>query len=129
MIAHNAPIVRPKVSTKLDYEAELAVIIGKEGRNIAEADAFAVGRKIRVTKVPFSANARALINGDPRGFAKVLSDPATGVVLGGVVVGRNASELISVVAVAVANRLRANDIVDALLVHPALTESIAEAAT
>ena len=33
------PIVRPAVSTSLDYEAELAVIIGKGGRNIAEADA------------------------------------------------------------------------------------------
>ena len=96
---------------------------------VAEAEAFATGAKLRVTKVPFSANARALINGDPRGFAKLLSDPATGVVLGGVVVGRNASELISVVAVAVSNRLRAADLVDALLVHPALTESVAEAAT
>jgi len=96
---------------------------------VAEAEAFAAGAKLRVTKVPFSANARALINGDPRGFAKLLSDPATGVVLGGVVVGRNASELISVVAVAVSNRLRAADLVDALLVHPALTESVAEAAT
>ncbi|MFM8237192.1 MAG: FAD-dependent oxidoreductase [Actinomycetota bacterium] len=96
---------------------------------VAEAEAFAAGAKLRVTKVPFSANARALINGDSRGFAKLLSDPATGVVLGGVVVGRNASELISVVAVAVANRLRAVDLVDTLLVHPALTEAIAETAS
>ena len=28
-VAHNQPIVRPKASTKLDYEAELAVVIGK----------------------------------------------------------------------------------------------------
>jgi len=38
--AHNAPIVRPHVSESLDWEGELAVIIGKGGRNIAEADAF-----------------------------------------------------------------------------------------
>ncbi|VTU31072.1 Ureidoglycolate lyase [Variovorax sp. PBL-H6] len=38
--AHNAPIVRPHVSESLDWEGELAVIIGKSGRNIAEADAF-----------------------------------------------------------------------------------------
>jgi 2-keto-4-pentenoate hydratase/2-oxohepta-3-ene-1,7-dioic acid hydratase in catechol pathway len=38
--AHNQPIVRPHVSESLDWEGELAVIIGKGGRNIAEADAF-----------------------------------------------------------------------------------------
>ena len=95
---------------------------------IAEAEAFAAGRKLRVTKVPFSSNPKALINGDTRGFVKILSDPATGVVLGGSVVGRNAAELISVVAVAVTNNLKVVDIVDSLLVHPTLAESLAEAA-
>ncbi|MFN0004648.1 MAG: fumarylacetoacetate hydrolase family protein [Burkholderiaceae bacterium] len=38
--AHNAPIVLPKVSDSLDWEGELAVIIGKGGRNIAESEAF-----------------------------------------------------------------------------------------
>jgi len=39
-VAHNQPIINPKVSNSLDWEGELAVIIGKAGRNIAEADAF-----------------------------------------------------------------------------------------
>jgi 2-keto-4-pentenoate hydratase/2-oxohepta-3-ene-1,7-dioic acid hydratase in catechol pathway len=39
-VAHGQPIVCPNVSASLDWEGELAVIIGKEGRNIAEADAF-----------------------------------------------------------------------------------------
>ncbi len=39
-VGHNEPIVRPKVSHELDWEAELAVIIGKGGRHIAERDAF-----------------------------------------------------------------------------------------
>ena len=37
--AHNAPIVRPKVSESLDWEGELAVIIGKGGRDIPESEA------------------------------------------------------------------------------------------
>ncbi len=36
---HLAPIVRPKVSTDLDYEGELAIVIGKPGRYISRADA------------------------------------------------------------------------------------------
>jgi 2-keto-4-pentenoate hydratase/2-oxohepta-3-ene-1,7-dioic acid hydratase in catechol pathway len=36
LVAHGAPIIRPQVSTMLDYEGELAVVIGKGGRHIAE---------------------------------------------------------------------------------------------
>lgn len=39
IMAAGAPMVRPSCSEQLDYEAELMVIIGKEGRNISEADA------------------------------------------------------------------------------------------
>jgi 2-keto-4-pentenoate hydratase/2-oxohepta-3-ene-1,7-dioic acid hydratase in catechol pathway len=38
VIGHGHPIVLPRNSTKPDYEAELAVVIGKRGRHIAEAD-------------------------------------------------------------------------------------------
>jgi dihydrolipoamide dehydrogenase len=116
----------------LDYDkAAQAIFTDPEIADVglAEAEAFSLGRKIRVTKVPFSSNAKAHIKGDPRGFVKILSDPATGVVLGGSIVGRNAAELISVIAVAVTNGLRVEDIVDSLLVHPTLSESLAEAAS
>lgn len=116
----------------LDYDkAAQAIFTDPEIAEVglAEAEAFAVGRKIRVTKVPLSSNAKAHIKGDPRGFVKILSDPATGVVLGGSIVGRNAAELISVLAVAVTNGLRVMDIVDSVLVHPTLSESLAEAAS
>jgi dihydrolipoamide dehydrogenase len=115
----------------LDYDkAASAIFTVPEIADVglAEADAFAEGRKIRVTKVPFSANAKALIENDPRGFVKILSDPATGVVLGGSIVGRHAAELISVIALAVTAGLRVNDIVESLLVHPALAEALADAA-
>jgi len=95
---------------------------------LAEADAFAEGRKVRVTKVPFAASARALIDNDPRGFVKVITDPATGIVLGGSIVGRKASELISVLAVAVTGGLKVSDIIESMLVHPTLAEALAEAA-
>jgi 2-keto-4-pentenoate hydratase/2-oxohepta-3-ene-1,7-dioic acid hydratase in catechol pathway len=38
-IGHGAPIHAPKESTSVDYEGELAVIIGKPGRHIAESEA------------------------------------------------------------------------------------------
>jgi NAD(P)H dehydrogenase (quinone) len=123
---HNRP------HRNLDYDkAASAVFTEPEIADVglAEAEAFASGRKIRATKVPFSANAKALIKGDPRGFVKIISDPATGEVLGGSIVGRNAAELIGVIAVAVTNNLKVVDIVDSLLVHPTLSESLADAAS
>ena len=38
-VGHNQPVIRPKVSTNFDWEGELAVIIGKGGRHIPEAEA------------------------------------------------------------------------------------------
>ena len=111
-----------KAASAIFTEPEIADV------GLAEAEAFAAGRKIRVTKVPFSASAKALINNDPRGFVKILSDPATGVVLGGSIVGGAAAELISVIALAVTANLKVTDIVESLLVHPALSEALAEAA-
>ena len=115
----------------IDYEkAASAIFTDPEIADVglAEAEAFASGRKIRVTKVPFGASARALINDDPRGFVKIISDPATGILLGGSVVGSQASELISVIALAVTSRLKVSDVVDSCLVHPSLSEALAEAA-
>ncbi|MGM4888773.1 fumarylacetoacetate hydrolase family protein [Tardiphaga sp. 20_F10_N6_6] len=37
---HLTNIIRPKVSTHLDFEGELAIIIGKPGRHITQADAW-----------------------------------------------------------------------------------------
>ncbi|MGD9796780.1 MAG: NAD(P)/FAD-dependent oxidoreductase [Acidimicrobiia bacterium] len=111
-----------KAASAIFTEPEIADV------GLAEADAFADGRKIRVTKVPFSASAKALIDGDARGFVKILSDPATGVVLGGSIVGRHAAELISVIALAVTAGLKVADIVESLLVHPSLAEALADAA-
>jgi len=39
-VAHDQPIVRPSVSESLDWEGELAVVIGRGGRDIPEADAW-----------------------------------------------------------------------------------------
>jgi 2-keto-4-pentenoate hydratase/2-oxohepta-3-ene-1,7-dioic acid hydratase in catechol pathway len=38
--AHNAPIVLPTISEQVDFEAELAVIIGRTARRVSEAEAF-----------------------------------------------------------------------------------------
>ncbi|SUZ63941.1 uncharacterized protein METZ01_LOCUS16795 [marine metagenome] len=111
-----------KAASAIFTEPEIADV------GLAEAEAFATGRKIRVTKVPFSSNAKALINNDPLGFVKIVSDPNTGHVLGGSIVGQHAAELISVVALAVSANLKVQDIHESLFVYPTLSEALLEAA-
>jgi len=41
LVGHGEPIVDPPESSQLDYEGEIVLVIGKEGRRIAETDALA----------------------------------------------------------------------------------------
>jgi dihydrolipoamide dehydrogenase len=130
-IAEHAMGLHTRPHRHIDYDkAASAIFTDPEIADVglAEADAFAEGRKIRVTKVPFSVSAKALINNDSRGFVKIVSDPATGEVMGGSIVGRHAAELISVLALAVSANLTVVDLVESLFVHPALAEVLGEAA-
>ncbi|MEM7140532.1 MAG: FAD-dependent oxidoreductase [Actinomycetota bacterium] len=128
---HAMGSLQPEQHRLIDYDKAASAIFTEPeiaDVGLAEADAFSEGRKVRVTKVPFASAAKALINDDPRGFVKIVSDPATGVVLGGSIVGRHAAELISVLAIAVTNGLTVSDIHESLLVHPTLAEALSEAA-
>lgn len=128
---HAMGALNPERHRYIDYDKAASAIFTEPeiaDVGLAEADAFSEGRKVRVTKVPFASAAKALINDDSRGFVKIVSDPATGVVLGGSIVGRHAAELISVLALAVTNGLTVSDIHESLLVHPTLAEALSEAA-
>jgi pyruvate/2-oxoglutarate dehydrogenase complex dihydrolipoamide dehydrogenase (E3) component len=130
-IAEHVMGIHTREHRHIDYEKAASAIFTEPeiaDVGLAEAEAFATGRKIRVTKVPYASTAKALINDDPGGFVKILSDPATGVVLGGSIVGRHAAELISVIALAVTAHLKVSDIVESCLVHPTLSEALADAA-
>tara|TARA_B100000686_G_scaffold354598_1_gene465721 strand:+ start:1201 stop:2481 length:1281 start_codon:yes stop_codon:yes gene_type:complete len=128
---HAMGLAEDRPHRQLDYDKAASAVFAEPeiaDVGLAEADAFAEGRKIRVTKVPFSASAKAVINDDSRGFIKIVSDPATGVVLGGSIVGLHAAELISIVALAVTAGLTVQDIQESLFVHPTLAEALADAA-
>jgi dihydrolipoamide dehydrogenase len=82
----------------------------------------------RTIMLPLSTNARAKMSLLTRGFVKIFCRPATGVVIGGVVVAPIASELILPIALAVQNRISVTDLAQTLSVYPSLSGSIVEAA-
>ncbi|GAA3961339.1 NAD(P)H-quinone dehydrogenase [Gordonia caeni] len=82
----------------------------------------------RTVMLPLATNPRGKMSGLRRGFVKIFCRPATGVVIGGVVVAPNASELILPIALAVENKLQVSDLANTFSVYPSLSGSITEAA-
>jgi dihydrolipoamide dehydrogenase len=92
-------------------------------------DAVTSGRvPARAYMLPLGTNARAKMQGNEDGFVKVFCRPATGVVVGGVVVAPGASELIFPLALAVQQGLTVTEIAATIGVYPSLSGSVAEAA-
>jgi dihydrolipoamide dehydrogenase len=81
-----------------------------------------------VVMLPMAGNARAKMQGVRDGFVKLFCRPGTGIVVGGVVVGPRASELIHPVSIAVAESLTADQLPQAFTGYPSLSGSIAQAA-
>ncbi|UUO01068.1 NAD(P)H-quinone dehydrogenase [Mycolicibacterium novocastrense] len=81
----------------------------------------------RTITLPLHTNARAKMSSLRRGFVKIFCRPATGVVIGGVVVAPIASELIMPIALAVQNGNDVEDLAQTFSVYPSLSGSITEA--
>jgi pyruvate/2-oxoglutarate dehydrogenase complex dihydrolipoamide dehydrogenase (E3) component len=82
----------------------------------------------RMVTLPFATNARAKMQDLRQGFVKVFCRPATGVVIGGVVVAPYASELILPITMAVQNRLTVAQVASSFAVYPSFSGSLTEAA-
>ncbi len=72
----------------------------------------------RTIMLPLNTNARAKMSSLRRGFVKIFCRPATGVVIGGVVVAPIASELILPIAMAVQNGPAGDELAETFSVYP-----------
>jgi len=95
---------------------------------LTETDARARGGAFKKGAFPWVANGRSLSIGREEGLTKLLFDPETHRVLGAGIVGTNAGELISEVALAIENGCDAADIGLTIHPHPTLSETVAGAA-
>ena len=95
---------------------------------LTDAEARERGYEVKVGKFPFLAVGRALIHGEPGGFAKLIADAKTGQLLGAHIVGVNATELISEPALARLFEGDAWEVGRNIHPHPTLSEVIGEAA-
>ncbi len=95
---------------------------------LAEAKARAQGLAVRVGKFPFIANGKALGLGENAGFAKIVAEEAGGKIVGAVVVGAEATELLPELLLAHTAGLSPDAIAHTVHAHPTLNEVLMEAA-
>ncbi len=84
--------------------------------------------EVETVTQPLHTNARAKMLGITEGFVKIFCRRGSGSVLGGVVVGPRASDLILPITMAVENRLTVDQLAQSFVVYPSLTGSLTEAA-
>ena len=114
----------------LDYQAIPAAVftdpeIGTVG--MTEAEAEEAGFSPVVGQMPLRASGRALTIDDTDGFVRVVADSDGGFVLGGQVVGLEASELVAELALAIEMGATLEDVAATIHVHPTLSEAVHEA--
>ncbi len=116
------PLSRLKVSSNIFTSPEIATV-GLSQRQIEER-----GLVVDTTILPLASNPRAKMQGVHDGFVKLFARQGIGTLVGGVVVGPRASELIHPVSLAVSAQLTADHLAEAFTVYPSMSGSIAEAA-
>ncbi len=95
---------------------------------LTETDAKVKGTAYEKATFPWAASGRSLSLGRDDGMTKLLFDPATRRVIGGGIVGPNAGDLISEVALAIEMGSDATDLGLTIHPHPTLSETIMFAA-
>lgn len=91
---------------------------------LTETEAKSSGIDVEIAKFPWAASGRAIANSCEDGFTKLLLDKASGIVLGGAIVGTSAGDMIGEIALAVEMSAQAADIALTIHPHPTLGESI-----
>jgi dihydrolipoamide dehydrogenase len=119
------------LNDRMHYNAVPAVIftspeIGIVGLSLEAA--LAAGYQAVQGTFPFLALGKAQATLDTEGFSQVVSDRKTGQILGAVVVGHEASNLIAEMTLAIQNELTLDSLIGTIHAHPTLAESWLEAA-
>lgn len=95
---------------------------------LSEERARAEGRDIKVGKFSFRALGKAQATGEYDGFVKIISDAATGALIGFHAVGSEATNILGEASLAWTAETRIDDLADAIHAHPTFPEAIGEAA-
>jgi dihydrolipoamide dehydrogenase len=100
--------------------------IGHAG--ITQAEAKLLGVEVTSSKYLMSGNGKSIVTNEDRGFIKLVFDAKTDVILGAHLMCARATDMISEMACAIANKLTAEQLASVVRPHPTYVEGISEAA-
>jgi len=109
-------------SRAVPYTVYMDPQLGRVG--LTEKEARALGRSIRVAKLPMANVARGIEFGETRGFMKAIVDAETDQILGCAILGMEGGEVMTVLQLAMMGKLPYTVIRDGIFAHPTLAESL-----
>ncbi len=83
---------------------------------------------VKISKFPYTASGIAQAYGETDGMVKLMADPELGEILGAVVIGQHATDIIQEITIAMKNELTVEEIANTIHPHPTFTEAVGEAA-
>jgi len=95
---------------------------------LSEEEARKTGHTPRIDRFHFAGNSKAMVEGESEGFWVSITDADSHKILGGLIAGPHATELIHLVSLAIKTGLKTADIEKTIFAHPSLAESFRDVA-
>jgi dihydrolipoamide dehydrogenase len=93
---------------------------------LTEEAAGSAGHTVKIGRFPYSANGKAIAQGETEGLVKTIFDAKTGALLGAHILGAEATELIHSLVIAKTLETTEAEMIAAIFPHPTLSEMIGE---
>ena len=116
------PMDRTVVPSTIYTHPEIATV------GLNADDAKEAGYAVKLGQARFGGSGKALGEGEPDGYAQLVSDEATGMLLGATIMGAHAVEMIHEIGVAISEGLTIAELGDIIHAHPTVSEMVMDAA-
>jgi len=119
---NQTPSIHLDIIPSCIYTSPEVAVVG-----MSEEEAKANDLEIKVGKYPMLGNSKTILSTGERGFVKVISDTASGRIIGATLFCERATDMVGELATAIANGLTSQDLASVIRPHPTYEEAITEA--
>ncbi|MCK4628699.1 MAG: hypothetical protein KAT56_06820, partial [Sedimentisphaerales bacterium] len=119
---HPASDNRDVVPTGVYTHPEVATV------GLSEQQAREKEQNVKIASFPYKASGMAQAYSETEGLVKLIAEEEMGSILGAVVIGPHATDVIQEITVAMKNELTIEELADTIHPHPTFTEAVGEAA-
>ena len=122
LTGHLIPMDRTVVPSCIYTHPEIATV------GLNADDAKEAGYDVKLGQARFGGSGKALAEGEPDGYAQLVTDAGTGLLLGATIMGVHAVEMIHEIGVAISEGLSVSELGEIIHAHPTVSEMVMDAA-